>query len=102
MLHADRGTFIVTIIMKHIKHDFRSKAWVQPFGWTKAKIQLFQNMVMLLIKLKGTTFLLSTHKACLGYEIRKVNIGGLAILKLILPIFNCPANVVCLYVCCKY
>ena len=37
--------------MKHIKRDFRSKAWVSTPGWTwgcrKVKIQLFQNMVML-------------------------------------------------------
>ena len=81
--------------MKHIKRDFRSKAWIRPLGWTKAKIHLFQNMVMLYIKLKGMTFLLSTYNVCLGYEIRKVMIGGLPILMLILPIFNCPENVVC-------
>ena len=30
ILHADRGT----INMKHIKHDFQSKACVSPSGWT--------------------------------------------------------------------
>ena len=95
-LHADRGT----INMKHIKCDFRSKAWVRPFEWTYGvgskgqystfsehghvayqikgnqkcsnmvanilpadprdpgdvvKIQFFQNMDMLHIKLKGIT-----------------------------------------------
>ena len=37
--------------MKHIKRDFRSKAWVSNLGGLggcrKVKIQLFQNMVML-------------------------------------------------------
>ena len=42
--------------MKHIKQDFSPKAWVQrPRGGAKGKIQLFQNMVMLHIKLKGMT-----------------------------------------------
>ena len=46
--HADRGT----INMKHIKHDFLSKACVSTPGWTwgwgqRVKIQLFQNIVML-------------------------------------------------------
>ena len=43
--------------MKHIKRNFRSKAWVHPLGLgggTEAKIQLFQNMVMFHIKLNGT------------------------------------------------
>ena len=45
---------------KHIKQDFSLEAWV-PVGWVdlgvgaKAKIKLFQNMVMLHIKLKLTT-----------------------------------------------
>ena len=48
------------IDMKHIKKDFSLKAWVQaPWvdlgGVAKAKIKLFQNMVMLHIKLKLTT-----------------------------------------------
>ena len=53
--HADIGT----INMKHIKHDFRSKARDSHSlgghrGWgQKVKIQLFQNNVMLHIKLKG-------------------------------------------------
>ena len=46
--------------MKYIKRDFRSKAWVRPPGWTdgvgqKVKIRLFQNMVMLRVKLNGIT-----------------------------------------------
>ena len=44
IVHAGR----VTIDMEPIKHDFRWKAWVP-----EAKNQLFQNMVMLYIKLKG-------------------------------------------------
>ena len=55
-LPADRGT----IDMKHIKQDFRSKAWVWLPGWTKGvgqrpKLFFFQNMIMLHIKLKGLT-----------------------------------------------
>ena len=47
--------------MKHIKWDFSLKALVR--GGAEAKIKLFQNMVMLHIKLK-----LMTHAATL-YEI---------------------------------
>ena len=47
--------------MKHIKRDFSLKAWVQApgvdfGGGAEAKIKLFQNMVMLHIKLKLATF----------------------------------------------
>ena len=47
--------------MKHIKRDFSLKAWVRApgvdfGGGAEAKIKLFQNMVMLHIKLKPTTF----------------------------------------------
>ena len=47
--------------MKHIKRDFSLKAWVQApgvdlGGGEEAKIKLFQNMVMLHIKLKLTMF----------------------------------------------
>ena len=54
--HADRGT----INIKHNNCDFRSKAWVQPPGWTygwsqKVKFQFFQCMVMLRIKVNGST-----------------------------------------------
>ena len=53
ILHAARGA----IDIKHIKQDFSLKAWVQSSGVdlagrAKAKIKLFQNMVMLHIKLK--------------------------------------------------
>ena len=42
--------------MKHIKRDLSPKALVQrPRGGAEAKIQLFQNMAMLHIKLKGMT-----------------------------------------------
>ena len=46
--------------MKHIKRDLSLKAWVRSPGvdlWdgAEAKIKLFQNMVMLYIKLKLTT-----------------------------------------------
>ena len=46
--------------MKHIKRDFSLKArvrvcWVDLGGGAEAKIKLFQNMVMLHIKLKLTT-----------------------------------------------
>ena len=46
--------------MKHIKRDFSLKAWVRaPWvdlkGGAEAKTKLFQNMVMLHIKLKLTT-----------------------------------------------
>ena len=45
--------------MKHIKRDFRFKVCVSPLGglraWgQKVKFQLYQNMVMLHIKLKGS------------------------------------------------
>ena len=47
--------------MKHIKWDFSLKAWVRASGLdlgggAEAKIKLFQNTVMLHIKLKLTTF----------------------------------------------
>ena len=49
--------------MKYTKHDFLSKVWVRPPGWTwysmwgqKAKLQLFQNIVMLHIKLTGIRY----------------------------------------------
>ena len=47
------------IDMKHIKRDFSLKAWVGASsvdlgGGAEAKIKLFQNMVMLHIKLKLT------------------------------------------------
>ena len=45
-LHAGRAA----IDMKHIKRDF----WVDLGGEAEAKIKLFQNMVMLHIKLKLT------------------------------------------------
>ena len=53
ILHAGRAT----IDMKHIKRDFSLKALVQARlvdlgGGAEAKIKLFQNMVMLHIKLK--------------------------------------------------
>ena len=56
ILHAGRAA----IDMKHIKPDFSLKAWdrapwVDLGGGAKAKIKLFQNMVMLHIKLKLTT-----------------------------------------------
>ena len=46
--------------MKHIKRDFSLKAWVRAFwvdlgGGAEVKIKIFQNMVMLHIKLKLTT-----------------------------------------------
>ena len=46
--------------MKHIKHDFRSKACVFTPGWTKGvrskvEIQLFQNNIMLHFKFKKIT-----------------------------------------------
>ena len=46
--------------MKHIKQDYSLKAWfraplVDLGGGAEAKIKLFQNMVMLYIKLKLTT-----------------------------------------------
>ena len=45
--------------MKHIKQDFSLKTWVQSpevdlGGGAQAKTELFQNMFMLLIKLKLT------------------------------------------------
>ena len=56
ILHAGR----VAIDMKHIKRDFRLKAWVRaPWvdlgGGAEAKINFFQSMVMLHIKLQLTT-----------------------------------------------
>ena len=47
--------------MKHIKRDFSLKAWVRApgvdfGGGAGVKIKLFQNMVMLYIKLKLATF----------------------------------------------
>ena len=56
ILHADRGA----IDMKHINRDLSLKAWVRsPWvdlrGGAEAKSKLFQNMVMLHIKLKLTT-----------------------------------------------
>ena len=56
ILHTGRAA----IDMKHIKWDFSLKPWVRA-SWvdlgdgTEAKIKLFQNMVMLHIKLKLTT-----------------------------------------------
>ena len=56
ILQADRAA----IDMKHIKRGCSLKAWV-PAGWldlgggAESKIKLFQNMVMLNIKLKLTT-----------------------------------------------
>ena len=55
ILHAGRAA----IDMKHIKRDFSLKAWVRVRwvdlgGGAKAKNKLFQNMVMLHIKLKLT------------------------------------------------
>ena len=46
--------------MKHIKRDFSLKAWFQApsvdlGGGAEAKIKIFQNMVMLHIKLKLKT-----------------------------------------------
>ena len=56
ILHAGRAA----IDMKHIKRKFSLKAWlrvrwVDLGGGAEAKIKLFQNMVMLHIKLKLTT-----------------------------------------------
>ena len=53
ILHAGRAA----IDMKHIKQDFSLKAWVRVcwvdlWGGAEAKIKLFQNIVMLHIKLK--------------------------------------------------
>ena len=42
--------------MKHIKWDFSLKPASDPLGWAVTKILLFQNMVMLHIKLKGITY----------------------------------------------
>ena len=55
ILHAGKAT----IDMKHIKWDLSLKAWVPApgvdlGGGAEAKIKLFQNMVMLHIKLKLT------------------------------------------------
>ena len=57
ILHVGRAA----IDMKHIKLDFSLKAWVRApgvdfGGGAEAKIKLFQNIVMLHIKLKLTTF----------------------------------------------
>ena len=56
ILHTGRAA----IDMKHIKRDFSLKAWVRACwvdlgGWAEVKIKLFQNMVMLHIKLKLAT-----------------------------------------------
>ena len=56
ILHAGREA----IDMKHIKRNFSLKAWVRARwvdlgGKAEAKIKLFQNMVMLHIKLKLRT-----------------------------------------------
>ena len=56
ILHTGRAA----IDMKHIKRDFSLKAWVRAcwvdlWGGAEVKIKLFQNMVMLHIKLKLTT-----------------------------------------------
>ena len=56
ILHAGRAA----IGMKDIKRNFSLKAWVRVRwvdlgGEAEAKIKLFQNMVMLHIKLKLTT-----------------------------------------------
>ena len=56
ILHAGRAA----IDMKHIERDFSLKArvrahWVDLGGGAEAKINFFQNMVMLHIKLKLTT-----------------------------------------------
>ena len=55
ILHTGRAA----IDMKHIKQDFSFKAWVGACwmdlgGGAEVKIKLFQNMVMLHIKLKLT------------------------------------------------
>ena len=55
--HADRGR----IDMKHIKQYFSLRVWVRPpwvdlEGGAETKIQLFQNIVMLHIKLKEMTY----------------------------------------------
>ena len=57
ILHVGRAA----IDMNHIKQDFSLEAWVRApgvdlGGGAEAKIKLFQNMVMLHIKLKLTTF----------------------------------------------
>ena len=56
ILHTGRAA----IDMKHMKRDFSLKAWVRACwvdlgGGAEVKIKLFQNMVMLHIKLKLTT-----------------------------------------------
>ena len=56
ILHEDRAA----IYMKHIKWDFSLKAWVRVRlvdlgGGAEAKIKLFQNMVMLHIKLNDAS-----------------------------------------------
>ena len=56
ILHAGRAA----IDMKHIKRNYSLEAWVGARwvdlrGGAEAKIKLFQNMVMLHIKLKLTT-----------------------------------------------
>ena len=56
ILHAGRAT----IDMKHIKRDFSLKVYVRASevdlgGGAEAKIKIFQNMVMLHIKLRLTT-----------------------------------------------
>ena len=57
ILHVGRAA----IDMKRIKRDFSLKAWIQAPGvdfgdGAEAKIKLFQNMVMLHVKLKLTIF----------------------------------------------
>ena len=63
--HAGRGT----INIKHIKCDFRSRPVSHPLGRRRGwvQIQLFQNMVMLHIKLKGIT----NAAACIKYFVLK-------------------------------
>ena len=57
ILHADRAA----IDMKHFKSDYSLKAWVSGASWVdlgggaEAQIKLFQNMVMLHIKLTLAT-----------------------------------------------
>ena len=55
ILHTGRAA----IDMKHMKQDFSLKVWVRAYlvdlgGGAEVKIKLFQNMVMLHIKLKLT------------------------------------------------
>ena len=53
--------------MKHIQRDFSLNAWVRACwvdlgGGAEVKIKLFQNMVMLHIKLKLTTLAATSHR----------------------------------------